>query len=108
AVISVSFPPFSLIACACPQSGYFLAKAQPELRISAQNPPMDILFMIATCGLRHSARRQDQKRLFGKEGLFFATLRGPGRVWLQSLPLSRLAWRIMAASPRPAVAAGKK
>ena len=38
--------------------------------------------------------------LFGGEGLFFATLRGPGRVWLQSLPLSRLADRIVAASPR--------
>jgi uncharacterized protein (TIGR00266 family) len=38
--------------------------------------------------------------LFGGEGLFFATLRGPGRVWLQSLPLSRLANRIMAAVPR--------
>jgi len=38
--------------------------------------------------------------LFGGEGLFFATLRGPGRVWLQSLPLSRLANRIIAASPR--------
>ena len=37
--------------------------------------------------------------LFGGEGLFFATLRGPGRVWLQSLPLSRLANRIMAAVP---------
>src|SRR3954463_14802272 len=37
--------------------------------------------------------------LFGGEGLFFATLRGPGRVWLQSLPLSRLAGRITAASP---------
>jgi uncharacterized protein (TIGR00266 family) len=37
--------------------------------------------------------------LFGGEGLFFATLRGPGRVWLQSLPLSRLADRIYAASP---------
>ena len=37
--------------------------------------------------------------LFGGEGLFFATLRGPGRVWLQSLPLSRLAARITAASP---------
>lgn len=37
---------------------------------------------------------------FGGEGLFFATLRGPGRVWLQSLPLSRLADRIIAASPR--------
>ncbi len=38
--------------------------------------------------------------LFGGEGLFFATLRGPGRVWLQSLPLSRLADRLYAASPK--------
>ena len=38
--------------------------------------------------------------LFGGEGLFFATLRGPGRVWLQSLPFSRLADRIHAASPK--------
>lgn len=38
--------------------------------------------------------------LFGGEGLFFATLRGPGKVWLQSLPLSRLADRIYAAAPK--------
>jgi len=38
--------------------------------------------------------------IFGGEGLFFATLRGPGRVWLQSLPLSRLAGRIYAAAPQ--------
>ena len=38
--------------------------------------------------------------LFGGEGLFFATLRGPGRIWLQSLPLSRLASRIVAAAPQ--------
>jgi uncharacterized protein (AIM24 family) len=38
--------------------------------------------------------------LFGGEGLFFATLRGPGRVWLQSLPFSRLAGRILAAAPQ--------
>jgi len=37
--------------------------------------------------------------IFGGEGLFFATLRGPGRVWLQSLPLSRLANRIVSAAP---------
>ena len=36
--------------------------------------------------------------LFGGEGLFFAVLRGPGKVWLQSLPLSRLAGRILKAS----------
>lgn len=34
--------------------------------------------------------------IFGGEGLFFATLRGPGTVWIQSLPISRLASRIMA------------
>ena len=33
--------------------------------------------------------------MFGGEGLFFATLRGPGKIWLQSLPISRLAGRIM-------------
>ena len=38
--------------------------------------------------------------LFGGEGLFFATLRGPGKIWLQSLPFSRLAGRIVAAAPR--------
>jgi uncharacterized protein (TIGR00266 family) len=38
--------------------------------------------------------------LFSGEGLFFASLTGPGRVWLQSLPLSRLANRIIAAAPR--------
>ena len=32
---------------------------------------------------------------FGGEGLFFATLRGPGKVWIQSLPISRLAGRIL-------------
>jgi uncharacterized protein (TIGR00266 family) len=36
--------------------------------------------------------------LFGGEGLFFATLRGPGKVWLQSLPFSRLAGRIVSAA----------
>lgn len=34
--------------------------------------------------------------VFGGEGLFFATLRGPGKVWVQSLPISRLASRVMA------------
>jgi uncharacterized protein (TIGR00266 family) len=37
---------------------------------------------------------------FGGEGMFFATLTGPGRVWLQSLPLSRLADRIYKAAPQ--------
>ena len=42
---------------------------------------------------------------FGGEGLFFATLRGPGRIWLQSLPLSRLADRIVKSAP---AAGGKR
>ncbi len=37
--------------------------------------------------------------IFGGEGLFLATLQGSGRVWLQSLPFSRLADRILKAAP---------
>ncbi len=36
---------------------------------------------------------------FGGEGLFLATLSGHGKVWLQSLPFSRLADRILAHAP---------
>ncbi|MFM1878334.1 MAG: hypothetical protein RLZZ241_1200 [Bacteroidota bacterium] len=38
--------------------------------------------------------------LFGGEGLFFATLQGPGTVYIQSLPFSRLAGRVLAAAPQ--------
>jgi uncharacterized protein (TIGR00266 family) len=43
--------------------------------------------------------------LFGGEGLFLAVLQGPGDVWIQSMPLSRLADRIYAHSPK---AGGKR
>jgi uncharacterized protein (AIM24 family) len=33
--------------------------------------------------------------LFGGEGVFYAVLRGPGKVWIQTLPISRLAGRIL-------------
>lgn len=33
--------------------------------------------------------------IFGGEGVFFATLRGPGKIWIQTLPISRLASRIL-------------
>jgi uncharacterized protein (AIM24 family) len=36
--------------------------------------------------------------LFGGEGVFLATLQGPGKVWIQSLPFSRLAGRMMSAA----------
>lgn len=38
--------------------------------------------------------------MFGGEGVFFAVLAGPGKVWLQSLPFSRLAGRMLAAAPQ--------
>ena len=43
--------------------------------------------------------------LFGGEGLFYATVTGPGKVWLQSLPFSRLAARVVAAS---GIASGRR
>jgi uncharacterized protein (TIGR00266 family) len=38
--------------------------------------------------------------MFGGEGLFFAKMSGPGTIWLQSLPFSRLASRVFAAAPQ--------
>ena len=38
--------------------------------------------------------------IFGGEGLFYATLRGPGTAYIQSLPFSRLAGRVLASIPR--------
>ena len=38
--------------------------------------------------------------LFGGEGLFFASLTGPGKVWIQSLPFSRLADKIISSAPK--------
>ena len=38
--------------------------------------------------------------LFGGEGIFFASLTGPGDVWIQSLPFSRLASKVFAAAPQ--------
>lgn len=40
-----------------------------------------------------------RNKLFGGEGLFFAKMTGPGAVWLQTLPFSRLADRIIASAP---------
>jgi uncharacterized protein (TIGR00266 family) len=45
--------------------------------------------------------------IFGGEGLFFATLTGPGHVWLQSLPFSRMAGRMLAAAPQRAGGGGR-
>jgi uncharacterized protein (AIM24 family) len=50
-----------------------------------QNVDFDIQFV---GGIRNT--------IFGGEGVFFATLKGPGKVWIQTLPVSRLASRILA------------
>jgi uncharacterized protein (TIGR00266 family) len=57
--------------------------------IAAFTPSVDF-DLIAAGGVRSV--------LFGGEGLFFARLRGPGKVWIQSLPFSRLAGRMQAAA----------
>ncbi len=57
--------------------------------LAAYTPSVDF-DVIAAGGVR--------SMLFGGEGLFFARLRGPGRVWIQSLPFSRLAGRMLAAA----------
>lgn len=69
-------------------------KAGEELHVdtgclAAYTPGVD--FDLVTAGGVRSV-------LFGGEGLFFARLRGPGKVWIQSLPFSRLAGRMLAAA----------
>ena len=46
--------------------------------------------------------------IFGGEGFFFARLKGPGHVWLQSLPFSRLAGRIHQAAPQTGTPGGAR
>ena len=57
--------------------------------VAAYTPSVD--FDLVTAGGVRSV-------FFGGEGLFFARLRGPGKVWIQSLPFSRLAGRMLAAA----------
>ena len=40
--------------------------------------------------------------IFGGDGIFLAELRGPGKVWLQTLPISRLAHALVPYLPSPA------
>lgn len=55
-----------------------------------------------TSSLNYDIQRSGSLKsmVFGGEGLFLATLSGYGKVWLQSLPFSRLAGRVIAASPQ--------
>ncbi|MHC4924935.1 MAG: TIGR00266 family protein [Planctomycetota bacterium] len=54
-----------------------------------------------TSGVQYDIQRAGglKSMVFGGEGLFLATLSGTGRVWLQSLPFSRLCDRILANAP---------
>jgi uncharacterized protein (TIGR00266 family) len=45
--------------------------------------------------------------IFAGEGVFFASLKGPGTVWIQSLPFSRLAGRMAAAMPQSGGSSGE-
>lgn len=55
-----------------------------------------------TPGIEYDIQRSGglKSMIFGGEGLFLATLRGHGTVWLQTLPFSRLADRIISSSPK--------
>lgn len=59
-----------------------------------------LVAMEATVGFDIQQAGNIKTALFGGEGLFFARLAGPGRVWLQSLPFSRLAGRMLQAAPQ--------
>lgn len=58
-----------------------------------------LVAMQASVGLDVETVGGIKSALFGGEGLFLAALRGPGHVWLQSLPFSRLAGRMLASAP---------
>jgi uncharacterized protein (TIGR00266 family) len=57
--------------------------------LAAYTPSVDFDLVMA---------RGVKSMIFGGEGLFFARLRGPGKVWIQSLPFARLAGRMLAAA----------
>ena len=68
----------------------------------AQSSGVDTGCLVAfTPGVEYDIQRAGNLKsmFFGGEGLFLATLSGTGTVWLQSLPFSRLADRILAHAP---------
>ncbi len=73
-----------------------------EKRLQGQKVLVDTGCIVAfETGIAYDIQRAGNLKsmLFGGEGLFLATLQGTGRVWLQSLPFSRLADRILASAP---------
>ena len=73
-----------------------------EKRLEGQKLLVDTGCLVAfENGIAYDIQRAGNLKsmLFGGEGLFLATLQGTGRVWLQSLPFSRLADRVLASAP---------
>ncbi|MCI0394609.1 MAG: AIM24 family protein, partial [Chloroflexi bacterium] len=73
-----------------------------EKRLAGQKLRVDTGCIVAfESQINYSIERAGNLKsmLFGGEGLFLATLQGTGRVWLQSLPFSRLADRILEFAP---------
>lgn len=73
-----------------------------EQRLEGQTLRVDTGCLVGfTPGIDYTIERAGNLKsmFFGGEGLFLATLRGRGTVWLQSLPFSRLADRIIASAP---------
>ena len=73
-----------------------------EKRLQGETLRVDTGCIVAfESGIEYSIERSGKLKsmFFGGEGLFLATLKGTGRVWLQSLPFSRLADRIIAHAP---------
>ena len=73
-----------------------------ERRLDGQTLRVDTGCLVGfTPGIEYDIARAGglKSMIFGGEGLFLTTLRGTGTVWLQSLPFSRLADRILAFAP---------
>jgi len=73
-----------------------------ERRLNGEKLMVDTGCIVAfETGIDYDIQRAGSLKsmFFGGEGLFLATLQGHGRVWLQSLPFSRLADRIIASAP---------
>jgi len=73
-----------------------------ERKLNGETLRVDTGCLVAfTDGISYDIERAGSLKsmVFGGEGIFLATLKGHGRVWLQSLPVSRMADRIIASAP---------
>ncbi len=74
--------------------------SEEEIISNIRNGSMQPGTLVFTAGMTDwTPVKQVETFLFAGEGIFFASLTGPGKVWLQSLPLSRPADRIYKAIP---------